>query len=62
MQKVIQFKDAYIDQDFNVTPGQFAGQPVLTFDQCVLSHNTKDKSIDQKRAENYYKVCSGRRQ
>ena len=60
MMKVIQFNDAYIDSNLNITPGSAPVRPEYTVDAYILDANiSQNKSKEQLRNENYYKVCSG---
>lgn len=58
--KVIQFNDAYIDSNLNIIPGPAPVRPEYTVDAYILDANiSQNKSKEQLRNENYYKVCSG---
>ena len=58
--KVIQFKDAYIDSNLKIIPGSAPVRPEYAVDAYILDANiSQNKSKEQLRNENYYKVCSG---
>ena len=58
--QVIQFNDAYIDSNLNIIPGSAPVRPEYTVDAYILDANiSQNKSKEQLRNENYYKVCSG---
>ena len=60
MMQVIQFNDAYIDSNLNIIPGPAPVRPEYTVDAYILDANiSQNKSKEQLRNENYYKVCSG---